>query len=186
MQFQILGLSNFHQLSWHSGNASFKDTKAMAFSLYTEWENSVNFHSCRIKGFGSRNSVFLSGIFFILYHNYLAFSDFLCVLQIFDLTTSGIILKDFIVLAWHRSGELQGRSFISCQSIWKPFSVPFSLLVSLPFSRIIHTPLKISVTGTQKYGPSRIYCVVLPLHFLSVKDKHISLDVPSLGVLVNF
>lgn len=123
---------------------------------------------------------------FILYHNYLAFSDFLCVLQIFDLTTSGIIFKDFIVLTSHRSWELQGKSFISCQSIWKSFPVPFLLLASPPFSRIIHTPLKISVTETQTYGPIRTYCIVLPLHFLSVKDKHISLDVPSLGVLVNF
>lgn len=85
---------------------------------------------------------------FMLYHNYLAFSNFLCVLQISDLTTSCIIFKGFIVLTSHRSWELQGRSFISGQSIYKSFPVPFSLLVSPPFSRIIHTPLKISVSET--------------------------------------
>lgn len=85
---------------------------------------------------------------FMLCHNYSAFSNFLSVLQIFDLTTSCIIFKDFIVLTSHRSWELQGRSFISCQSICKSFPVPLSLLVSPPFSRIIHTPLKISVSET--------------------------------------
>lgn len=108
------------------------------------------------------------------------FSKLLCALQILDLTTSCIICKDFIVLASCRSWKLQGKSFISCQSICKLFPVPFSLLASPPSSIILHTYHIFSSVSKTTNMWSKLSLLHLSSILLSLNNKQ-NISVSLLG-----